>query len=43
MRMNHKLANSMKMWKKNGSTATLLFSLKGLKFYIKKEEDKWKP
>ena len=28
--MNHKLANDMKMWKGNGNTATLLFSLKGL-------------
>ena len=35
-RMNHKLANCMKMWKGNGNTTTLLFSLKG----IKKEEDK---
>ena len=29
-RTNHKLANSMKMWKGNGNTTTLLFSLKGL-------------
>jgi hypothetical protein len=28
--MNHKLANGMKMWKGNGNTITLLFSLKGL-------------
>jgi hypothetical protein len=28
--MNHKLANGMKMWKGNGNTTTLLFSLKGL-------------
>ena len=29
-RMNHKLANGMKMLKGNGNTTTLLFSLKGL-------------
>ena len=28
--MNHKLANGMKIWKGNGNTTTLLFSLKGL-------------
>ena len=28
--MNHKLANGMKMWKGNGNTTTLIFSLKGL-------------
>ena len=28
--MNHKLANAMKIWKGNGNTTTLLFSLKGL-------------
>ena len=28
--MNHKLANGMKMWKGNGNTTTLLFSLKRL-------------
>ena len=28
--MNHKLANGMNMWKGNGNTATLLFSLKDL-------------
>jgi hypothetical protein len=28
--MNHKLANSMKMWKGNGNTTTLLLSLKRL-------------
>jgi hypothetical protein len=28
--MNHKLANSMKMWKVNRNTITLLFSLEGL-------------
>ena len=28
-RMNHKLANRMRMWKGNGNTITLLFSLKG--------------
>jgi hypothetical protein len=26
--MNHKFANDMKMWKGNGNTTTLLFSLK---------------
>ena len=30
MRMNHKLANGIKMWKGNGNTTTLLFSLKRL-------------
>ena len=30
-RMNHKLANGMKMWKGNKNTTNLLFSLKGLK------------
>jgi hypothetical protein len=30
MRMNHKLANRMKIWKGNGNTTTLLFSLKRL-------------
>jgi hypothetical protein len=29
-RMNHNLANGMKMWKGNGNTTKLLFSLKGL-------------
>ena len=29
-RMNHKLANGMRMWKGIGNTTTLLFSLKGL-------------
>ena len=28
--MNHKLANGMKMWKRNGNTTTLLFSQKRL-------------
>ena len=28
--MNHKLTNGMKMWKGNGNTITLSFSLKGL-------------
>jgi len=28
--MNHKLANGMKMWKGNGNTTVILFSLKGL-------------
>ena len=28
--MNHKLANPMNMWKGNGYTTTLLFTLKGL-------------
>jgi hypothetical protein len=28
--MNHKLANGMKMWRGNGNTTTLLFSLKKL-------------
>ena len=28
--MDHKLANGTKMWKGNGNTITLLFSLKGL-------------
>jgi hypothetical protein len=28
--MNHKLANGMNMWKGNGNTTKLLFSLKGL-------------
>ena len=37
--MNHKLANDMKKWKGNGNTTTLLFSLKRLKFYIKKEKE----
>ena len=27
--MNHKLTNGMKLWKGNGNTTTLLFSLKG--------------
>ena len=27
--MNPKLANCMKIWKENGNTTTLLFSLKG--------------
>ena len=30
IRLNHKLANDMKMWKGNGNTTTLLFSLKRL-------------
>jgi hypothetical protein len=30
MWMNHKLANGINMWKGNGNTTTLLFSLKGL-------------
>ena len=29
-RKNQKLANGMNMWKENGNTTTLLFSLKGL-------------
>ena len=29
--MNHKLTSAMKMWKENGETNILLFSLKGLK------------
>ena len=29
-RLSLKLANGMKMWKGNGNTTTLLFSLKGL-------------
>ena len=29
--MNHKLANGMKIWKENGNTTTLLFTLIGLK------------
>ena len=33
-------AYGMKMWKGNGNTTTLLFFLKRLKLYIKKEEDK---
>ena len=33
--MNHKLANGMKMWKGNGDTTTLLFSLKGLEILHK--------
>ena len=28
--MNHNLANGMELWKGNGNTTTLLFSLKGL-------------
>ena len=30
MRINHKLAYEMIIWKGNGNTTTLLFSLKGL-------------
>jgi hypothetical protein len=30
MQMNHKLANGMMMWKGNGNTTILLFSLKEL-------------
>ena len=41
--MNPKLANNLKMWKGNGNTTTLLFSLKDLKFYIERQENKWKP
>jgi hypothetical protein len=40
MRMNHKLANGMKMWKRNGNITILSFSLKGLKIAHKKEEEK---
>ena len=29
-KMSHKLAKDMEMWKENGNTTTLLFSLKGL-------------
>ena len=37
--MKHKLANGLKMGKGNGNANTLLFSLKDLKFYTKKEMD----
>ena len=33
--MNHMLANGMKMWKGNGNTTTLLFSLKRLEILHK--------
>ena len=33
--MNHMLANGMKMWKENGNTTTLLFSLKGIEILHK--------
>ena len=35
--MDHKLANGMKIWKRNGNTTTLLFSLKG---YVMRTEGK---
>jgi hypothetical protein len=43
-RVNYKLANGIKIWKGNGNTQTLLFSVKKLeiflKFYINREEVK---
>ena len=41
--MNHKLAKGMKMWKGNGNTTILLFSLKGLEILYQKGEDKGTP
>jgi hypothetical protein len=38
-RMNHKLANGMKIWNANGNTTTLLFSPKGLE--ILHQERRW--
>ena len=34
--MNHNLANVINMWKGNGNTTTLMFSLKGLEGLHKK-------
>ena len=39
-RMNPKLANDTKMWKGNGITTTLLFSLKGLEILHQEKRER---
>ena len=41
-RINHKLANDMKMWKGNGNSSILLFSPKGLEIVHKKRREQVK-
>ena len=40
--MNHKLDNGIKIWKGNGNTDTLLFSLKGLEILHQKRKGQMK-